>query len=221
MAPQLKYELRKRDVRVHTESLRCIAICPDGQYLAMGADDGRLFVSTMKDGVLRVMLLTHAPVVSISWIATPVRSLELTFACSNGVIADMTMSSEITQATYFRAPGHQIEHIALTASGSQMASGAGNDVRVWRKLNGAGRWSHHRSLHLKETSTHSRPIWASTMHWYSPGDGTEHLIVAYKHHAICIWDVDYASVIRTIGPPELLPRYKLFSMEPMFHMASW
>lgn len=91
MVPHLKYELRERDIRVHTESLRCIGMCPDGQYLAMGADDGRLFVSTVNDGVLRAMLLTHAPVVSISWIATPMRSL--TFACANSVIADMTISS--------------------------------------------------------------------------------------------------------------------------------
>ena len=89
-----------------------------------------------------------------------------------------------------------------------MASGAGNDVRVWRKINGglfilqdptkfpadclSEPWSHHRSLHLKQTSIHSRPIWASTMHWYSPGDGTEHLIVSYKHHAIWYATVNLA-----------------------------
>ncbi|KAI1786002.1 WD40-repeat-containing domain protein [Ganoderma leucocontextum] len=201
MAPHLKYELRKPDIRVHAESLRCIGMCPDGRYLAMGADDGRLFVSTANDGVLRAMILTHAPVVSISWIANIVPSL--TFACANGVIADLVISSEIIQATYFRAPSHQIEHIALTTSGSQMSSGSGNDVRVWRKISD-GPWSHYRSLNLRQPSIHSRPICASTLHWYSPGDGTEHLIVSYKHHAICIWDVDTASVIRTIGPPELL-----------------
>ena len=99
MARHLKYELRERDVRVHTESLRCIGMCPDGRYLAMGADDGRLFVSTVDDGVLRVMLLTHAPVVSISWIATPVHSL--TFACANGVIADVTITS--VMSTFYTA----------------------------------------------------------------------------------------------------------------------
>ena len=109
-----------------------------------------------------------------------------------------------------------------------MASGSGNDVRVWRKTSGGSfvlwdptrfpanplseQWSHHRSLSLKQTPIHSRPIWASTMHWYSPGDGTEHLIVSYKHHAI--W---YATYNLTIVPSSnVCPVYGMLTLPPLF-----
>ncbi|KAI1783939.1 WD40-repeat-containing domain protein [Ganoderma leucocontextum] len=112
----------------HTQGTTRVAFSSNARFVATAGLDGRLCIWDMEMGELKYVFLGSSPVLSLAWI--PGGDDLVVCSLADGNIACINIRGEFIEANGFFAHEQPVEYLALR--GEYLASGACQDVCVWR-----------------------------------------------------------------------------------------
>ena len=140
-----KYQLSSS---VHEDSITCVAFSIKGVYIASGGRTLRIF--SLDDGKLHYSIITTSSVKSLVWLPGP----EQTLLCAyqSGILMNITIRpgvcshiysymlrshisytmKDTINISYFQEKHHFIDFMAVDISAAYLATGHGEDVRIWK-----------------------------------------------------------------------------------------
>ena len=131
----------------HDCAITCVAFSDKGDFIASGGLDRKLQIFSMADGRLHYSVITPSPVKSLIWLSGSEQMLVC--ACNSGILINVTIVAGVSNRlvlswsfhtplkdtigfSYFRADDHTINFMAASPSAVYLATGAGEDIRIWK-----------------------------------------------------------------------------------------
>ena len=197
--------------------ISCVSFSPDGKYVAYGSREA-LAILTLESGELKCRVLGSSTITALAWLAVGGNVLLCTYR--DGIISRFTidgvsrlpwllpgdcgllLQDENMDAQLAFVPKHRITHFAVDEKKSRLATGAGDDIRIWHQdkegiffsmistsqaVTRVTGWQENCRLSAPRPTgdnTHIDVV-ITAIHWASYSgykDGV--LIVSYKHHGI-------------------------------------
>ncbi|KAI0069574.1 hypothetical protein K474DRAFT_1680825, partial [Panus rudis PR-1116 ss-1] len=179
----LQYRREWQKTGIANDHISYLSLSPNGDCLAIA---GRKEVSilTRETGKVKCILRGQSQVTTLQWIPGGSPFILLcTF--EDGFIVTLTIhaNGEVDVACE-QAVSHVIHNCSLNASGTLLATGSENDVRIWEK---DGEWWKEMQR-LKSPPTyrdnHLVPMELVSLHWRKISRAKETLVTSYKRHGI-------------------------------------
>ncbi|KAI0737129.1 WD40-repeat-containing domain protein [Irpex lacteus] len=181
---KLYYEKLHHINHGHTGLITSVAFSPDGMMLATCGLDGKFCVWGWRTGQLLFAFLSKGPVsiLCCTWDLT--RNDRAICGLGDGTIAEYSFGNVqgIAAVVGFRAHQHSVEKLAL--SQKYLASGAQEELRIWKQT--TDKWMLESHLPQPKTST-TDIVTVTSLNWLINGRSEEELIVTYMYHGIVIY----------------------------------
>ncbi|TFK83033.1 WD40 repeat-like protein [Polyporus arcularius HHB13444] len=191
----------------HSDGVSTVCFSPNGLLLASGGMDGRVCVWSMCSNKLLYVFSGRSPVLSLAWLAAS--NDKLVCGMEDGTIASLTLATDVIRLNGFLAHRFPVERLAIC--GTQLASGAHKEVKVWaRTANGdfkdptlSGFWAQTLELDAPPRSSYTsgREVRVTSLHWTAAPKCPSVLIVTYLSHGIVAYDARTWNRIRATPVP--------------------
>ncbi|KAG1772107.1 WD40-repeat-containing domain protein [Suillus occidentalis] len=167
----------------HTDSIDCVAFSVDGVFLASGSMDGTVVICNAACGTVLHIIHCRSGVLALKW--APIRLHEVWCGLGDGRLLCIIIGKTKIQTLCFRAHKYPIEHLAFDRSGLKLATGAQQELKVWRYL------APDRLRHVNDLSppgaaslTAQEPTLVTSLHWLHSGDDAGCLLMTYLYQGI-------------------------------------
>ena len=174
----------------HTGTVRSIAYSPDGDILASGTGDGKIYLWDVHMGKLQHILMGNEGNIEIEIIVYSPDGRTLASGSSDGAISLWDVQTNQLLKTFI---GHKdiVKSLAFSKDSYVLASGSGDKtIRLWNPRTG-------KLVHT--LAGHTEPVMSIA---YSP-DGLTFASGAFDESKIRLWTWT-GQLVRTIGTSELL-----------------
>ncbi|KAI0364053.1 WD40 repeat-like protein [Pilatotrama ljubarskyi] len=162
---------------------------PRGSFLASAALDGKACIWSLPDACLLHVFSGSIPILSIAWKDNG----EDTIICGleDGTVVCLTVTQSDLQVFGFWAHSFPVE--CLRASRGFLASGAHEEVRIWREtgtVTPASEWAREAQLPAPPKTSYNRllKVVVTSLHWLPGPKGHIRLLVTYLNHGVHIFD---------------------------------
>ncbi|KAI0655862.1 WD40-repeat-containing domain protein [Cubamyces menziesii] len=175
----LRYLEAMRLTRGHSSGVSALAFSPGGTYLASAGLDGKACIWNPSDGRLLHVFSNAVPILTLTWDSPG----EDTVICGlqDGTIVSLAIDEDHLSVTGFWAHSYPVE--CLATSNGLLASGAHEEVRVWKRMDAA--WVKESELQGPPKTSVNRllQVVVTSLHWL-PADSQDHalLVVTYLNH---------------------------------------
>ncbi|KAI0827479.1 WD40-repeat-containing domain protein [Trametes gibbosa] len=183
----------------HSSGVTALAFSARATHIASAGLDGKVCIWNPLDGRLLHVFSSPVPVLSLTW----VKPSEDTVICGlqDGTVVSLVIGPVDLVVAGFWAHSYPVECLSVT--GSLLASGAHEEVRVWK---GAGsEWSQVTELQGPPKASFNRtsPIIVTSLCWIASDskDSATRLLVAYLNHGVHVYDTLTWDQIRSIPIP--------------------
>ncbi|KAH7919173.1 WD40 repeat-like protein [Leucogyrophana mollusca] len=192
----LHYRSRRRMYGEHTDTITCLTFSPRGTLLAAGGLDGKVTVWSSKTSRLLFVVECKAGVVSVA--AVPPSEVSFLVGLTNGAVVSVKVVQEELCATVYEAHTYPVECLAVC--GELVATGAHDEVHIWRFTDHEDRWTPVSRVDDPPMigASVSAEVLVCSLHWPTTAHVPNILMVSYIHHGIVFWDVDQAKAARLI-----------------------
>ncbi|KAH9934416.1 WD40-repeat-containing domain protein [Amylocystis lapponica] len=209
----LRYNLKFSLANEHSDAIHCVAISPDGAFVASGSADNRVVIWSLITGLPLHRLVTQSAALSLLWTNGPSKIL---CGTADGTLLTIKFDENTIVVAGFQAHSKAIDCLSMNSSlGAlrHLASAAGDVVKLWTCLDDDMSWGHGDILGSPHDTSNSdvRPVVTSSVQWLHNLD-PNCLITAYLNHGIVCyqWDPDHPQVLWSI----LLPRCGYCAVSP-------
>ncbi|KAH7905143.1 WD40-repeat-containing domain protein [Hygrophoropsis aurantiaca] len=197
----LRYTSRGSLRGEHNRTITCLAFSPNGLYIASGALDGKLSIWCTTTGKLVHVVAGAVCILALSW--NSLSGNDILCGLADGLVVSLNIDDDLS-ATGYVAHRHPVERLAV--SGTYVATGARNEVRLW--------W-YENNEEWKCIASSTQPPYAGTnlhleaivtsLHWVSSGKSAPTtLLVSYMHHGIVFFDIPTFKITRFMPSPTLV-----------------
>ncbi|GBE89659.1 WD40 repeat-like protein [Sparassis crispa] len=181
----LQYRSTSTLVEEHTDAINCVALSPDGLFVASGSTDKRIVVWSLSSGQAIHRLVTHSAVLSLLWRSSPSRII---CGTADGTLITAAFNEENIYVSGFSAHSKPIECLSLskgTTASRHLATAAHNVVNIWSSVENDTYWDYGDTLDAPPSTPYSasHSVIITSVQWMND-PSADCLVTAYLHHGI-------------------------------------
>ncbi|KAI0753041.1 WD40-repeat-containing domain protein [Daedaleopsis nitida] len=186
----------------HCNGVTTVVFSPNGQLLASGGMDGRVCIWSVPQRKILHVFSGKSAVLSLAWLESA--NNQLICGMEDGTIASLAITTESIQLDGFWAHQYPVERLAVC--GTQLASGAHKEVKIWSQTSEGTRmssWSQVGEVGTPPQSSYTAGcvILVTSLHWTSAPRWPSILLVTYMSHGIVTYDAKTLKRVHATSVP--------------------